>query len=56
MTKRRKKATFYIEDLLKSERYKGKKDVLRAALNPLREYSLDEVDKAISDFLSKEVK
>ena len=58
MRQRRKKnePKFYLKNLVKSKRYEGKRDILKAILNPLREYSLDEVDKLIFNFLNQEVK
>ena len=39
-----------------SDRYAGYKDIINAELDDDNEYSMDEVDNIISDFLKREVK
>lgn len=47
---------FFKEDLVKSRRYADKRDILNALLKRGETYTIEQVDKIISDFLSKEVK
>lgn len=54
--KKQEVATFLKSDLLKSERYKDKRDVIHAVLENERAYSLEEVDKLINNFARKGVK
>ena len=39
-----------------SDRYAGYKDIINSELDDDNEYSMDEVDNIISDFLKREVK
>lgn len=43
------------EQILNSKRYRFKKDVVNAVLNDGENYTIEEVDKAISDFYEREV-
>lgn len=51
-----KKPVFRKEDLLRSKRYSDKRDILMALLKDDETYTLEQVDKLIKTFLSKEVK
>ena len=51
-----KKPVFTKSDLLKSKRYFHKRDILTVALNEGKTYTVEQVDKIIKTFLSKEVK
>lgn len=54
---RSKKAKLYSkEQLLKSEAYKDKRDLLNAVLSDTEHYTKAQADKLISDYLKKEVK
>ena len=44
------------ETISLSDRYAGYKDIINAELDHDNEYSMDEVDNIISDFLKREVK
>ena len=51
-----KKPVFTKADLIKSKRYFHKRDILTAMLKDDVTYTLEQVDKLIKTFLSKEVK
>lgn len=44
------------ETISLSDRYAGYKDIINSELDDDNEYSMDEVDNIISDFLKREVK
>lgn len=44
------------EQILKSKRYAHRKDLLNISLDDEKEYSFNEIDKIIADFMDKEVK
>lgn len=44
------------ETISLSDRYAGYKDIINAELDDYNEYSMDEVDNIISDFLKREVR
>ena len=44
------------ETISLSDRYAGYKDIINAELDDDNEYSIDEVDNIISDFLKREVR
>jgi hypothetical protein len=48
--------TFSRDKILKFKRYASRVDLLRVLLGTRREYSLDEVDTIIDDFLKGRVK
>lgn len=50
------KPKFTLDDLLSSKRYRHKQDLLSALLVKDKTYTLEQVDKAIENYLSKEVK
>lgn len=57
MTEKKTKAPeFFKRDLVKSKRYKSKRDILNALLEDDKAYTIEQVDKMILVFLSKEVK
>lgn len=56
MAKAQSEPTFEKEAILRSARYKDKQDLVSALLEEGREYTLKQVDKAINDYLEKEVK
>lgn len=43
------------EQILNSKRYRFKKDVVNAVLKDAEAYTIEEVDKVISDFYEREV-
>ncbi len=47
--------TFTKERLLKSKRYREKVDLINALLEAGKEYTLDEVDARIEEFMTQEV-
>lgn len=47
--------TFPVEELKKSQRYSKYVDVLGVVLEKDREYTLEQADKAVNEFLKKEV-
>lgn len=51
-----KRNTFTKEQLLNSEKYRNKRDILRAVLEDDKKYSIAEADKQIENFLKGEVK
>jgi len=51
-----KEPTFEKEAIVRSARYKDKLDLVNALLEDGKEYTLKQVDKAIEDYLNKEVK
>lgn len=51
-----KQPVFTKADLIKSKRYFHKRDILVAALNDDEMYTIEQVEKLIKTFLSKEVK
>ena len=58
MAKEEKKTTeikFKKEEILRAKRYKKRRDLLEVLLEENKEYSLNEVDKIIEDYLNKEV-
>lgn len=55
MKEKQQVVTFLKSDLLKSERYKEKRDVIHAVLQDGKAYSLEEVDKLINSFGKKKV-
>lgn len=42
--------------IVNSKRYANRKDILNVLLEEEREYSFDEIDSILDDFMSKEVK
>ena len=48
--------TFTKEALVKSERYKDKRDLVNALLDKDEEYTVEQVDGLIHDYMTKEVK
>lgn len=48
--------TYTKEQLLESEKYADKRDLLSALLDDKRKYSLSEVDKQIEKYMKGEVK
>ena len=54
--KTNKEPTFTKEQILKSETYKSRKDVLNVVLNDDSTYSIKEIDSAIDGFMKREVK
>lgn len=44
------------EQILKSERYAGKRDLLGAILRDNKQYGLKEVDNAIDNYMRKQVR
>lgn len=56
MAETKKQATFSKEQLLKSEKYRFKTDVLNAVLEDGVQYTLADADKRIEKFLKGEVK
>lgn len=42
--------------IVNSKRYANRKDILSVLLEEEREYSFDEIDSILDDFMSKEVK
>lgn len=58
MAKEEKKTTemkFKKDEILRAKRYKKRRDLLEVLLEENKEYSLNEVDKIIEDYLNKEV-
>lgn len=55
MKKTSKNIRFFKQDLLKSVRYRNKRDMLQALLKDDRAYTFQEVDALINNFLRKEV-
>ena len=49
-------STYSKEQVLKSKKYKNRKDVLNVVLKDDKVYTLKEVDKLIDGFMKKEVK
>lgn len=47
---------FSKEQILKSEKYKDKRDLINALLKEDKRYSLSDVDKLIDDFMKGKVK
>lgn len=43
-------------NLISSERYKNRKDLLAVVLTENKQYSFEDVDKIINDFMRKEAK
>lgn len=57
MTKRKTDLpVFSKQDLLRAKRYSDKRDILNALLKDGETYTIEQVDKTIKTFLSKEVK
>lgn len=57
MTKRKTDSpVFSKKDLLRAKRYSDKRDILNALLKDGETYTIEQVDKTIKTFLSKEVK
>lgn len=57
MTKRKTDSpVFSKQDLLRAKRYSDKRDILNALLKEGETYTIEQVDKTIKTFLSKEVK
>lgn len=57
MTKRKTDSpVFSKQDLLRAKRYSDKRDILNALLKDGETYTIEQVDKTIKTFLSKEVK
>lgn len=57
MTKRKTDSpVFSKQDLLRAKRYSDKRDILNALLKDGETYTIEQVDKIIKTFLSKEVK
>lgn len=50
-----KEPTFTKEALVKSERYKDKRDLVNALLEDGQRYTLELVDKIIDEYMNKEV-
>ena len=50
------KPVFNKSDLIKSKRYADKRDILNALLKDGKTYTIEQVEKMIKTFLSKEVK
>lgn len=48
--------TFTVEALYSAKKYAGKRDILLAALEMGKEYTMEEADKAVQDFMNHEVK
>nr|DAV92511.1 MAG TPA: hypothetical protein [Caudoviricetes sp.] len=48
--------TFTAEALYSAKKYAGKRDILLAALEMGKEYTMEEADKAVQDFMNHEVK
>lgn len=48
-------ATFTKEQFLNSERYHYKQDIIDVLLDPDKEYTADEVDKMIEEYMEREV-
>ncbi len=46
---------FYKKQILKSKRYKAKRDLLSVLLDEQQQYTHEEIEKLIEDFLNKEV-
>lgn len=51
-----KKSFFTKEQILSSKKYKKRRDLLGVLLEDKKEYSFDEVDKLIDDFMKRGVK
>ena len=51
-----KEAAYTKEQILKSKKYKDRKDVLNVVLRDDSTYTLKEVDNAIKTFMKREVK
>lgn len=51
-----KKTAFTKEQILKSKKYATRKDILVVLLEDSKAYTIEEVDKAINDFMKKAVK
>lgn len=51
-----KEPTFTKEQILKSEKYKDRKDILNVILNDDSFYTIKEIDSAIDRFMKREVK
>lgn len=47
--------TFTVEALYSAKKYAGKRDILLAALEMGKEYTMEEADKAVQDFMNHEV-
>lgn len=54
--KRAVEPKFFKADILRSKRFADKRDVIDAALEEGKGYTLSQVEKIIKTFLSKEVK
>lgn len=52
----KKESTYTKEQILKSKKYKDRKDVLNVVLKEDSTYTLKEVDNAIKTFMKREVK
>ena len=52
----KKKPRFTKQQIVKSARYKDQPDLVNALLQADQEYTLDQVDKIITEYLNKEVK
>lgn len=48
-------AAFTKEQFLNSERYHYKQDIIDVLLDPDKEYTADEVDKMIEEYMEREV-
>lgn len=48
--------TFTVEALYSAKKYAGKRDILLATLEMGKEYTMEEADKAVQDFMNHEVK
>ena len=48
-------ATFTKKQFLNSERYHYKQDIIDVLLDPDKEYTADEVDKMIEEYMEREV-
>ena len=50
-----KEIKYFKEAILSSQKYLDKRDLISILLDDVTEYSLDEVEKLIEEFLNKEV-
>lgn len=48
--------TFTVEALYSAKKYAGKRDILLSTLEMGKEYTMEEADKAVQDFMNHEVK
>lgn len=52
----KKKEVFTFEQLLAAERFRNRRDVLKAVLSDRKKYSISDVEKKVEEFMKGKVK